>query len=68
METGFVCNYCGIVENNCNLKDEILEILDIYLIPVLNNIIIKYLECNDCLNIVHRSLLCCDYICECEDF
>jgi len=68
METGCVCNYCGIIENNCDLKNDIFNTLDFFFIPVLNNIIIEYLECKDCLNIIHRNILCCDYMCECEDF
>jgi hypothetical protein len=70
MEKGTLCNYCGIIESDCNIKNNILKSLNIYLINDLSNIVIKYLKCENvqCKNILHKSLLCCDYMCECEEY
>lgn len=69
LEKGVVCNYCGIVQNYCNIKDNILKCLDHHLIPDLSNIVIKYLKCDnlECKNIIHKSVSCCNYMCECEE-
>lgn len=70
LEKDVVCNYCGIVQNHCNIKNDISELLDIFLIPDLSNIVIKYLECDnlECNNILHKNLSCCSYMCDCEDY
>lgn len=64
-----VCDYCGIIKNNdCNIKNDILNILNNYLIPDINNIILNYCQCPFCPNILHENMICCDYLCDCGDF
>ena len=63
-----VCNYCGIIENNCNIKNDILNILDIYLIQDISDIILNYIQCDFCSNVLHKNMICCDYLCECEEY
>lgn len=68
MNVNEVCNNCGIINKNCLIKNHILYQLDKYLILDLNKIIIQYLQCNTCSNIIHKDIFCCDYMCNCKEY
>jgi hypothetical protein len=68
LKIGIICNNCGIVKNNCIYKNKIYNSLDLFFIPVINDIIINFLQCQECSTIIHKLKECCEYMCECEDF
>ena len=64
-----VCNKCGSVNNldeKCTIYKDLLDILDNYLIPDLNKIVIGFIKCNKCNIILHKKQ-CCSYMCQCKD-
>lgn len=65
----FVCRECGIIvstKNLCKLYSLITENLNNYLITDLINIVINFLKCPTCKNILHNNVTCCNYMCNCD--
>jgi len=65
----YVCINCGSVENldnKCTIYGDMMDILDNYLIPDLNKIIIEFIRCGKCNKVIHKKQ-CCSYMCQCKD-